>query len=294
MKMRIFIAGFVVLSFLNLLAGAEIATKPRVAICYWGLTRSTKKVYQSHFDKIFKVLEQNNVPYDVFMHTWSLEGPQYAWWTPLSAPIDYEEYKLLNPTYFRRDDQDVFTNALDFGLYYYEDQKDKEWHPRLIFNHICALESQKRVTDMVYESGNEYDYIVYVRPDVRIDSAFDVGWLNLPANGIAIPNYEHYEGYNDRFAILPYTDASVYGKRIDQIAEFRKHHGRIVSEKYVKYVCNTNKLSIRFVPFKFSIVRPDKCIEEVMRYYTRTLPPLGADYCGQRIMAELAAAQTVS
>lgn len=56
-------------------AGASgFEKKPRVAICYWGLTRSTKKVYQTHFDKIFNVLEKNDMPHDVFMHTWSLKG----------------------------------------------------------------------------------------------------------------------------------------------------------------------------------------------------------------------------
>lgn len=171
----------------------------------------------------------------------------------------------MEPAYFRRDDQDAFTDALDFSQYFYQSvydakgqKKDGEWDPRLIFNHLCALESLKRVTDMVYESGNEYDYIMYVRPDVRIDTLFDVSWFDLPANGIAIPDDEHHEGLNDRFAILPYAIAPLYGKRIDHIVEFRKKHGRIVSEKYVKHVCNAHKLAVIFVPFHFKRVRPDQ------------------------------------
>lgn len=286
-KIALFILGFSILGRVQADADS-IEQKPRVAVCYWGLTRSASKVYQTHFDNIFNVLKKNNVFYDVFMHTWTLKGPQYAFWNALTAPIDYDEYMLLKPKYFRRDDQDLFTEGIDFSLYYYESEKDKEWHPRLVFNLLCGLESQKRVTSMVYESGNEYDYIIYVRPDVRIDSTFDVSWLNLPANGIVIPDYEHYEGYNDRFAILPYANASVYANRIDQMAEFRKNHGRIVSEKYLKYVCDTNNLIINFVPFLFKIIRPNKFLEEIIRSYRRTLSPLGDAYYGQRIMAELA------
>ena len=31
------------------------------AILYWGLTRSTKKVYKSHINRIFNVLKKNNL-----------------------------------------------------------------------------------------------------------------------------------------------------------------------------------------------------------------------------------------
>lgn len=41
-----------------------------VAICYWGMTRSTKKVYKTHQTYLFDKLTENNINYKVFMHTW--------------------------------------------------------------------------------------------------------------------------------------------------------------------------------------------------------------------------------
>ena len=42
----------------------------RIAICYYGMTRSLNKVYQSHCEKIFDKLRENNIEYKVFIHTW--------------------------------------------------------------------------------------------------------------------------------------------------------------------------------------------------------------------------------
>ena len=240
------------------------SSRKKIAICYSGLTRSTKKVYQSHFDKVFHPLEEGGIDYDVFIHTWRTKAKQRIWETEINKPIDYQEYLLLNPDYYQLDDQDVFTDALDFSQYFYQDVADKkgygtdgEWNPGLILNHLCALESLKRVTNMVAQSGNQYDFIMYIRPDVQVNTKFPVSCLKkMEARDILISNHDHFEGYNDRFAALRYETAPFYGNRIDGLIEYRKTQGRIVSEKYVKYVCDKNKLSPKFIAFDFKIVRP--------------------------------------
>ena len=225
-----------------------------VAICYFGLTRSTKKIFQTHHDNIFNVLKSNNYNYDVFMHTWTTNDNLVNDKLP-GVPIDYEEYKLLNPTYYEIDDQYEFLNSIDFSQYFYNNG-DYEWNPSLIRNHLCALESQKRVTNMVLNTGKKYKSILYVRPDVRIDTEFNIQFLDLKPREIAIPNREHFEGYNDRFAIVNYEDCSKYGKRIDEIVEFRKHNGRIVSEKYTKFIVDKYFDNVKFIDFIFYIIRP--------------------------------------
>ena len=235
---------------------------PTIAICYWGLTRSTKKVYKSHIDNLFNVLLDNNVHYDIFMHTWATEEP-LIWYEKSAFPIDYEEYKLLTPNYYKIDNQHDFLNSLNFSDYFDEQlfkihggNTHHEWHPALIRNHLCALESQKRVTDMVLNSNKIYDIVIYVRPDVMINNVLNIKWVTLNESSISIPNFDHCEGYNDRFAIVHFNECSNYGKRIDEIIEFRKKHGRIVSEKYVKYIIHKYYKHVNFIDFNFSIVRP--------------------------------------
>lgn len=238
------------------------ARRPRIAICYFGLTRSTKKVYQSHFLNIFHQLDRYGIAYDVFMHTWELSGKQRIWGKDIEAPVDYDEYQLLQPAHYQIDKQDEFTAQLDFGNYFYQGVWDAcgeqgEWLPKLVLNHLCALESQKRATDMVLRSGNTYDLIMYVRPDVNIKEPLPVKEiLKMQEHEIAIPDFAHGEGYNDRFAILPAAIAPLYAKRIDEIADFRKGHGRITSEKYVKFICDKYSFKIHPIKFNFDIIRP--------------------------------------
>lgn len=246
------------------LYATPLQDKPKVAVCYWGLTRSTKKVYQSHFENLYHLLKNNDIAYDVFIHTWHTKSKQRVWQKEIDIPIDYEEYKLLLPIYYQIDDQDLFTESLNFDDYFYQDvwnlkgdALEGEWLPKLILNHLCALESQKRATDMVIASQNHYDLIMFIRPDALLLTPFPVESLYSVQDGdILIPDFAHCEGYNDRFAVLSFTTAPTYSKRIDEIISFRQTQGRIVSEKYVKYICDKYNLNAILIPFRFELVRP--------------------------------------
>jgi hypothetical protein len=235
----------------------------KIAICYWGMTRSTKYVYKSHINHLFNIFKNENIDYDIFMHTWEtdFEG-QLIGLNHYDYTVDYEEYKLLNPTFYKIEKQCDFLNTINFKNYFneklYEQYGDSEyeWIPQLIRNHLCALESQKRVYNMVIESNNCYDYILYIRPDVEILNPIDINWINTDFD-IILPNYHHYEGLNDRFAIIPTHKAVKYSTRIDEIIDFRRKRGRIVSEKYVKYIVDNYYPNIKFIDFVMTIIRPD-------------------------------------
>jgi hypothetical protein len=236
----------------------------KIAICYWGMTRSTKFVYKSHINHLFNILNVNNIEYDVFMHTWKTKNDEnIIWEKPCSIPIDYEEHKLLNPDYYKIENQNDFTETLNFSDYFneklyklYGGDRPYEWRPQLILNHLCALESQKRVYNMVVETKNNYDFIIYIRPDVELFNNFEISWFNSDFD-IVLLDYNHYEGFNDRFAILHMKTAAKYSERIDEIKDFRQNHGRIVSEKYVKFIVEKYYSNPKFVNFLMKIVRPN-------------------------------------
>lgn len=236
----------------------------KIAICYFGMTRSTKFVYLSHHQHLFNIFKQNNIEYDIFMHTWKSKNDENIIWEhSCNIRVDYEEYKLLNPTFYKIDNQDDFLNTIKFENYFNEElykihggDTHYEWRPQLILNHLCGLESQKRVYTMVTETSNFYDYIIFIRPDVEILNDFNIHWLHSSFD-IMIPDTDHNEGLNDRFAILPFNTSSKYAERIDEIIEFRKNHGRIVSEKFVKFIINKYYNNIRFIHFIMRIKRPN-------------------------------------
>jgi hypothetical protein len=236
----------------------------KIAICYWGMTRSTKYIYKSHKEKLFDILKNNNIDFNIYIHTWETENNEnIIWEKKCNIPVDYEEYKLLHPQFYKIDNQNEFIQSINFNDYFDKSLYDKyggdtyhEWRPQLIMNHLCALESQKRVYNMVINSNIDYDFIIFVRPDMLIINNFDINFLQNNFD-IIIPNYDHYEGLNDRFAILPFKKSEKYSTRIDEIIEFRKNCGRIVSEKYVKYIVNKYYPNIRFINLIMKIVRPD-------------------------------------
>jgi hypothetical protein len=240
----------------------------KIAICYFGMTRSTRFVYRSHHERLFNIFKQNNIEYDIFMHTWKTKNDENIISDPSSREhlcnikVDYEEYKLLNPTFYKIESQDDFLNIIEFENYFNEElykihggDSHHEWKPQLILNHLCALESQKRVYTMVTETSKFYDYIMFIRPDVEILNDFNIHWLDSSFD-IMIPNTDHNEGLNDRFAILPFHTSSKYAERIDEIIEFRKNHGRIVSEKYVKFIINKYYNNLSLIDFIMRIKRP--------------------------------------
>lgn len=230
-----------------------------IAICYHGMTRSTKYVYETHYENIFHILKQNCATYDIFMHTWKTKD-HFIWEEKSNISNDYTEYQLLNPSYYQIDDQDKFLDSISFENYYYEHDKDQEWLPQLLRNHICALESQKRCFEMCQNTKKKYDYVIFIRPDVFLLDTIPYNQIfteeNKSKNIIWIPNNNWFKGYNDRFAITSFDHASWYGTRINQIVDYRKNHGRIVAEEYVKYIID-KYYELRPIPFSMLTVRPN-------------------------------------
>ena len=241
---------------------------PSIAICYWGMTRSIRHVYQSHHTNLFNVLKEHGYTTDVYIHSWKTDVNK-IWQNTSPVPIDYEEYKLLEPIEYKLDEQLPFLDSITFSDYFYEyvykafrgEHKEGEWIPELIQNHLCALESQKRVTRMVLQSGKSYKYILYIRPDVEIKTKFPVECLSfLQPKECCIVNYDHNDGYNDKFAVMHLEDCIPYSHRIDELKEFRRLYGRIVSEKCTKYIFDKCYGKIHQIDFKFELVRPTKYI----------------------------------
>lgn len=250
---------------LDILLGSNHQNLPpkRVAVCYWGLTRSVKQVYQTHDDNLFDQLILNGLEFDVFMHTWKMKGKQRVGTSEINTPIDYEEYKLLNPDFYHIDDQDEFTENMDFDQYFYQgvDNTGGYWPydlvEKLTLNHVCALESLKRVTEMMELSGNHYDYVIYVRPDARLNNKFPAEDIyKLEDMNIILPCYDQHWGRNDRFTALNRQTAPIYGKRIDKLAEFKRSHGYIHAERYLLHTCEHEGLNVILIDFRFDLVRP--------------------------------------
>ena len=70
----------------------------KVALAFWGLTRSLKYTINSINEKIINILKKNNIEYKIFMHTWIVNSIYNNTRShENNIVLDNEEYKLLNP-----------------------------------------------------------------------------------------------------------------------------------------------------------------------------------------------------
>lgn len=240
---------------------------PRIAICYWGMTRSTRMVYQTHQKHIFDVLRSHGAEFDVYLHTWKTEL-NIVWTEACPIEHDYTEHKYLNPIQYCIDDQDDFLSNIRLEDYYYAHEKHSEWWPDLIRNHICALESQRRCVNMMIASNRPYDYVMFLRPDALfmcdlpyreifdVFSQFGISGAPKVLPPIVIPDDKKYHGKNDQFAVVPFSHVLPYSHRLQYMADYRQIHGVITSEKYVGYVID-QYYCVHYITFPFNLIRSD-------------------------------------
>jgi len=237
------------------------------AIIYFGLTRSVKKTYESHHKNIFDILKKNGLTYKTFMHTWKTKNnTQNIGENLISEKIDYLEYKLLSPDFYMIENEEEFLESINMDNYFYKDVWEKighsvngEWLPGMVSNHLCMLRSQKRGFNMVNESvlkGNKFKFIMFIRPDITIHTELPIDSILPNYNKINIPNHSHHEGVNDQFGIMNYEYAGNYANRLDELADYRSKHGRIVGEKYCKFIIKKYNMEINQLSFNYSITRP--------------------------------------
>ena len=151
----------------------------KVALAFWGLTRSLKYTIGSINEKILNILKTNNIEYKIFMHTWTINSVYnntYA--KEANIHLDNEEYKLLNPDYFETHDQDDFKKNIKFNAF--RTHKDP-WKTKseTVDNFICAMFSKSRCTQLISKSNEKFDYVIFLRPDCMYLTIFNISFFKF-------------------------------------------------------------------------------------------------------------------
>lgn len=228
----------------------------KVALCFWGLTRSLKYTIDNIQKNILQVLKRHNIQYTIFLHTYNFEttyvNPRAG---EIDVCLDFEEYKLLNPTYFQIDNQDEIKSDID--VYQYRTHGDP-WESEFISldNFICAMYSKKQLGLMVKKSSIKFDYIIYLRPDVNYLHKLDVRIFNLINKyNVATPNFHLFPKLNDRFAILKSCNLEKYANMFDKMYEYSLNN-QLHSERFQYYIMvKIYKWNIRYITIYFNRVR---------------------------------------
>lgn len=235
----------------------------KVALCFFGLTRSLKHTISSIEQNIFQPLRDNDVDFQVYLHTYDL--------TTLSNPrsgekdcaLDANEWRLLKP------DSYEITNQTKFDVTGGWDKVKR--FGDVFYDNFCSLQnlgrqlnSLSKVTTLWEESGIDYSAVLFLRPDLQYKDPLDVEMLHKVMNNsleaiLVTPSWQqHLGGLNDRFAIASPLAALAYGKRIERALEFCESlHQPLHSEKLVRFAARQSNLELSFTPMRASRVRAD-------------------------------------
>jgi len=228
----------------------------KVAILFWGLTRSTDYTIESIEKNVYNQLSEKDISFDVFVHTYSISGEYHNNHSKEhTTKYSHETYKLLKPHYYHIDNQEKTAEILD--LLQYRTHPDVwESNYQSVDNFILAMNSKKKVTQMMENTGNMYDKVLYLRPDVRFIVPFNPLWIVDPAynHSLLIPGFHSSGGINDRMACCSMHIAHIYGYLFDHLLEFSKQKS-LHSESIHSYIMSLHRVPIVIIPFYFNRVR---------------------------------------
>lgn len=234
--------------------------KVKVALCFFGLTRSLKFTMPSIEKCIFEPLKNHGIKYNVFLHTYKVKD---AYNNPRAEEsnikLDSNEYKMLKPDFYLLEDKDEVSKKLQLEKYRTHGDpwvNEKQAIPgdfTSIDNHILYLWSQKQLMNMVSNSKSKYTHIVLCRPDVLYQVPMKPSWFNF-TDKIYIPNFGLCGNITDRFALGGPEQMIPYGNRFDDALEYSKKK-RLASEEYLIATMRKHKIKYEHVNFYFIRVR---------------------------------------
>ena len=224
--------------------------KQKIAILFYGLTRTLSKTVASIKKHFFEVLKNNSIELDVFVHTYKIYGKYENDWSKefTSDYVNEDVQSLLNPTFFIFDNQREIEKQIHFDEYYEKlgvwTGETPEMTKYLIKNLCLALYSKKRITEVFEKYKYGYDYAIISRPDLEFTTDINVKWLDeLNDENIIIPECDSYSGCNDRLCIGTPNNVIYYGTLFDQLKEYSRETS-IISEKYMLDMLNKKRIHI--------------------------------------------------
>lgn len=229
----------------------------KVAICFWGLTRSLKYTIETIKKNIFEPLTKAGITYDIYLHTYHIDGKYSNPWAGENNEIlDNEEYKLLKPDYFKVENQSYISKIINFEKY--KTMVNPWAHDQTFNNSLLALWSLKEVTKLWSMRDIHYSKILYCRPDVEFLCPIDIGWILDKTNDIYLANFaikgEKFGIGADRFAIGKPDTMKIYGNRFDEAYEYSKIK-ELYSRKFLEDVLKKYNRKIKFINFQFIRIR---------------------------------------
>lgn len=239
------------------------ARRPRrVALCFFGLTRSLTLTIESIQTNLINVIQDAGYEVDVYLHTYSdvdrLRNPRSG----EDVALNSTEWKLLDPVATSFTSQAAFLeeyrhemdSCQEAGLGWPADPPKQRMNNMV--NLMCQLNSVREVGKLWHspDALRQYRAVIYARPDVLYNCPFPTRLIDRIEEGsLYIPDHSHYHGLNDRFAMAAPLTARSYAARL-QFSLAMCTTEPINAERYVQLFVDVHGYNAVRIPY-FSFFR---------------------------------------
>lgn len=225
----------------------------KIAICFFGITRSLSFTIENIRKNVITPATQlGNVK--VMCHFFNqkvIDNPRSG----EKAKLDPKEFKLLDADLVELEEPDLFLAKSDYKkvIAFGDAFGDENFSTKNLFHQLWSI---KQVTASARQWGAEI--VIFARPDLSYHDSFkDLlrQAINNNESSVFVPNWQHWGGVNDRFAVAIGGKAiESYGSRYDKILEFCINtNSPLHSEKLLEY--SLKEVNRRFIGHRASRIR---------------------------------------
>lgn len=160
----------------------------KALICYWGLVRGFKfqKTFESHKQHIWDVLKEQNINFDVMIHTYNKD-------------FDFQTFNIENTRYIVIEDDVIVSQRIipkirnvHLPTYFTEEHRlglFKCWH------------SQQHLHDQILKIKHEYDFVITLDIAQYFGTSIPKNIKDLNLDNMYVSEFESFKGYNPRFCM---------------------------------------------------------------------------------------------
>ena len=230
-------------------------SKPRIAICFFGITRSLKHTIGSIEANVLAPARRAG---DVtvlshFFEQTRIDNPRSG----EAADLDPEEHRLLPNDWLELEPPETCLERWDFeGLKAHGDFWDDGF--RSLRNLVHQQHSLHRVTTAALEA--DPDLVLFCRPDLYYHDSFEdqiARALRDRWPTVRLPDWQAWRGLNDRFAMARGQRAiTSYGQRIEVAQQYcRWREAPLHAEGLLAHALRWRGVRVRTFPLRASRTR---------------------------------------
>ena len=228
----------------------------RVAVCFVGLTRSLQYTLQNIRSSILDPIVEQGHEYEIFLHSYNMEEIYNPFVGEMNVKLEWQKYVLLQPDRYVIDDVNQVdellfhrNGSLDEYLMYNGHSKWAALHGSpteniTVMNMVKQLWSKQQCTQLWEQSDSHFDAVMVLRSDVWFFQPLNASILQeLQPDRLYVPDFDHWGGLHDRFAIGSPAVMHEYGNCIELLKPFCKHHP-IHSETFLLWAMHEKSVDV--------------------------------------------------